>query len=450
MLPLIEKDILSVSQLNRHAKQLLETHLPMIWVSGELSNLAKPGSGHWYFSLKDERAQVRCAMFKNANQGLRQTPESGQQVLVRARVSLYEGRGDYQLIVEHIETAGAGALQKAYEILKLKLQQEGLFAESQKQEIPAFPSHIGLITSPTGAAVHDILSVLARRYPIVEVSVIPVSVQGSTAATEMIAALKKAQSYAKFDLLIIGRGGGSIEDLWAFNNEDLARAIAECKIPIISAVGHEVDVTICDWVADLRAATPSASAELATPDIEEWKQNIDLWQQQFIKQLRLLLHKKQQQLAYLQKRLRHPSEKIHYQRQQLAHISKSLHTATKIQITKKQQDLERQLYRLHRQHPKVLISPVYDKLNHISQRLQEAVKHRLNHHQQHLSNLAQILNAVSPLQVLNRGYSIVTRADKSVVKSSRAIQLGDTVFTRLGSGIFASQVSSIDHAQEDA
>lgn len=231
-----EKKIFSVSQLNRQAKQLLETHLPLIWVSGEISNLAKPSSGHWYFSLKDDRAQVRCAMFKNANQRLRWQPESGKQVLIRARVSLYEGRGEYQLIVEHMEDSGAGALQQAYEALKLKLQHEGLFDEHKKQELPLFPNHIGVITSATGAAIRDILSVLARRYPIAPVTIIPVAVQGETAAPEMIQALSKAQQFGQFDLLIIGRGGGSIEDLWAFNSEALARALDACPIPILSLI----------------------------------------------------------------------------------------------------------------------------------------------------------------------------------------------------------------------
>ncbi len=301
-----EKNILSVSQLNRRAKQLLETHIPLIWVSGELSNFAKPGSGHWYFSLKDERAQIRCAMFKQANSRLRWQPTAGMHVLVRARVSLYEGRGDYQLIVEHMEEAGAGALMQAFEDLKAKLQKEGLFDESQKQALPRFPQHIGIITSPTGAAVRDILAVIQRRYPIVNSTIIPVAVQGTGAAKGIVGAIKKAIEFAKFDALILTRGGGSIEDLWAFNDEALARAINACPIPIISAVGHEVDFTIADFVADIRAPTPSVGAEIITPDINEWLQTLDDVQRQLIRHQRRLIQQKLQQLAFLQRRLRHP------------------------------------------------------------------------------------------------------------------------------------------------
>lgn len=446
MIPTPEKTIFSVSQLNRQAKHLLETHLPMIWVSGELSNLAKPSSGHWYFSLKDERAQVRCAMFKNANQRLRQAPTSGQQVLIRARVSLYEGRGEYQLIAEHMEPAGAGALQQAYEALKLKLQQQGLFDPERKQALPAAPRQIGVITSPTGAAIHDILSVLARRYPLAHITVIPAAVQGESAPGEMIQALKKAQAFGQFELLIIGRGGGSIEDLWAFNDEALARAIAACPIPTISAVGHEVDFTICDFVADVRAATPSASAELATPDIAEWQQNLDLWQQQLHRRQQVLLHKKQQQLQHLQKRLRHPGESIKFQQQQLAHIHKALGAAIGHRLAQQQQALEQQRYRLQQQHPQRLLAQGHDRLGQLHTRLRQSMERTLQQGQQRLSTSAQLLHAVSPLQVLSRGYSIVTGQDQSVITHSQDIQAGDQLTTQLGSGTFTSQVLSVEHA----
>ncbi|MGH1487656.1 MAG: exodeoxyribonuclease VII large subunit [Cellvibrionaceae bacterium] len=435
-----EKTIFSVSQLNRRSKQLLETHLPLIWVSGELSNLAQPGSGHWYFSLKDDRAQVRCAMFKNANQRLRWNPASGQQVLVRARVSLYEGRGDYQLIVEHMEEAGAGALQQAYEALKLKLEQEGLFSEDRKQELPLFPAHIGIITSPTGAAIRDILSVMARRYPIAPITVIPVAVQGETAAAEMVTALNKAETFGEFDLLIIGRGGGSIEDLWAFNNEALARAIVDCPIPIVSAVGHEVDFTICDFVADVRAATPSASAEITTPDLEEWEQLLDSWQLQLSKQQQLIIEQKRQQLLHLRNRLRHPGERIKGQQLQLKQAQNTLIRTINYTLAMQKQALQQQQARCQQQHPQHNIKRLQEKLREYQRRGQQAANRLIKQKQQQFSTAAQLLNAVSPLQILGRGYGIVTRDDGSVVHSSDDIKTGDIVSTQLGQGRFNSTV----------
>ncbi|MGH1372466.1 MAG: exodeoxyribonuclease VII large subunit, partial [Cellvibrionaceae bacterium] len=334
-----EKQVFTVSQLNRRAKQLLETHLPLIWVSGEISNLAKPASGHWYFSLKDNQAQVRCAMFRNANQRLRWQPESGNQVLIRARVSLYEGRGEYQLIAEHMEAAGDGLLQQQYEALKAKLHSEGLFDEERKQPLPTFPQHIAVITSPTGAAVHDILSVIKRRYPIAPVTILPVSVQGSAAAGEMCNALRKAQDYNGFDVIIIGRGGGSIEDLWAFNDETLARAIAHCSIPVVSAVGHEVDFTIADFVADQRAPTPSVSAEIITPDLSEWLQTLDYYQDRLQTICQDIIYRYQQRLLFLRKRLRHPNEKIRAQKSQLAYIQQSLVRSLQQQLSTKKDQL---------------------------------------------------------------------------------------------------------------
>lgn len=440
-----EKKIFSVSQLNRQAKQLLETHLPLIWVSGEISNLAKPSSGHWYFSLKDDRAQVRCAMFKNANQRLRWQPESGKQVLIRARVSLYEGRGEYQLIVEHMEDSGAGALQQAYEALKLKLQHEGLFDENKKQELPLFPNHIGVITSATGAAIRDILSVLARRYPIAPVTIIPVAVQGETAAPEMIQALSKAQQFGQFDLLIIGRGGGSIEDLWAFNNEALARALDACPIPIISAVGHEVDFTICDFVADVRAPTPSASAEIATPDLEEWQQALDVWRLQLIKRQQSQLQQKQKQLVFLQKRLRHPGERIQHQQQSLKQYQKSLYRAMSVLLKNLEQSLSQHKQRCLQQHPQKQIAHYSERLNQLTQRYQKAIQTRLNFKQQQLSTKAQLLNAVNPLDILARGYSIAKKTDGDILRSSDQLDIGEEVHTRLAQGSFTSKVLKIDH-----
>jgi exodeoxyribonuclease VII large subunit len=406
-----EKNILSVSQLNRRAKQLLETHIPLIWVSGELSNFAKPGSGHWYFSLKDERAQIRCAMFKQANSRLRWQPTAGMHVLVRARVSLYEGRG--------------------------------LFDESQKQALPRFPQHIGIITSPTGAAVRDILAVIQRRYPIVKTTIIPVAVQGAGAAKDIVGGIKKAIEFAKFDVLILSRGGGSIEDLWAFNDEALARAINACPIPIISAVGHEVDFTIADFVADVRAPTPSVSAEIITPDINEWLQTLDDVQRQLIRHQRRLIQQKQQQLAFLQRRLRHPKEKIQYQQQRLSQIEHALFRNITNIIAGQKQNLQTTTKQLRRQHPSAKIQLLADKVKQLKLRSQRAMTQTLTARQQQLSSSAQLLNAVNPLTVLARGYSITSLANGTVITNCGQVSVGDELSIKLGEGNIISQVTKI-------
>ena len=391
-----EKIVLTVSQLNRRTKQLLETHLPLIWVSGELSNLAKPASGHWYFSLKDEQAQVRCAMFRNANQRLRWRPESGQQVLIRARVSLYEGRGEYQLIAEHMEAAGTGLLQQQYEALKTKLQAEGLFDASFKRELPPFPSTIGVITSPTGAAIHDIITVLERRYRAANVIVFPVSVQGETAAPEMIAALQKVELLNQCDVVIIGRGGGSLEDLWAFNNEALAHAIANCPVPIVSAVGHEVDVTIADFVADCRAPTPSASAEIVSPDINEWLQVLDGYHEQLLGKITSALSEKKQQLLSLKKQLRHPGERIRHQQEQLLLLKKALITSINTAVANQRNRFNQQQRILKHFPLQKHLKETQKTLEQLTQSLYQEAHNTLALKRQELESKMEVLNAISP------------------------------------------------------
>lgn len=439
-----DKTILSVSQLNRRAKQLLETHLPLIWVSGEISNLVKHSSGHWYFSLKDSHAQVRCAMFRNANQRIRCHVESGQQVVLRARVSLFESRGEYQLIAEHLDLAGAGLLQQQYEALKAKLQQEGLFEETRKQALPEFPQHIGVITSPTGAAIHDIISVLKRRYPIAPITLFPVSVQGEQAAPDMINALAKAQDFNQCDVLIIGRGGGSIEDLWAFNNETLARAIAACTIPIVSAVGHEVDFTITDFVADQRAPTPSASAEIITPDISEWLQLLDYYQERLAYLYRSSVQKKQQELQALRQRLRHPGERIQSQRQQLAYVKHALYQTIASRLEKEKHTFEQKQLRLQLCHPRDSIQQERVSLTLLSQRLRQATQVQLEKKQQHLAQQASLLSAISPLNVLARGYSISRQKNGELIKQSQQVSIGDEITTHLASGSIESVIKKVN------
>lgn len=443
MISTTEKNILSVSQLNRRAKQLLETHLPLIWVSGEISNLAMPASGHWYFSLKDQQAQVRCAMFRNANNRLKWTPESGQQVLLRARVSLYEGRGEYQLIVEHMDIAGAGVLQQQYEALKAKLEQEGLFDADRKQELPLFPKHIGLITSPTGAAVHDILSILERRYPIAPVTIFPTSVQGETAAQEMISALELAQQSDRCDVLIIGRGGGSIEDLWSFNDEGLVRAISACELPIISAVGHEVDFTLADFVADERAPTPSASAEIICPDISEWM----LWLDDCLERLEASIDstfiQKQRQLTALSQRIRHPGERIANQQQQLDHLRQMLVLATEQKTTKAEQTFQQLKLRLQQNHPEYQLSKYQQTLQNLQEKLHKTIEIFTANKQQQLQHNAKMLNAVSPLAILDRGYSLSSSTDGKLIKSCNDVDIDDQIITKTSHGSIISVVKNL-------
>jgi exodeoxyribonuclease VII large subunit len=439
-----EKTIFSVSQLNRRAKQLLETHLPLIWVSGEVSNLAKPSSGHWYFSLKDSQAQVRCAMFRNTNQRVRWPLDSGQQVLIRARVSLYEGRGEYQLIAEHMEPAGAGALQQQYEALKDKLAAEGLFDPEHKLPLPAFPKHIGVVTSPTGAAIHDILSVLKRRYPIASVTIFPVSVQGAQAAPEMIAAIHKVQKVNTCDVVIIGRGGGSIEDLWAFNDETLARTIAQCAIPIVSAVGHEVDFTIADFVADQRAPTPSVSAEMITPDISDWQQTLDHYLHRLLHHFQKLTQTQQQRLHFLRQRLRHPGERIRAQRQQLNLLKKSLSQTMQHTLHTSTAKLTQTQWRLSQSHPKKSITQHRNKIDLLSQKLHERIDENIKKKQQYFLQQINILHAMSPLAVLSRGYSITRQKNGDIIKSYKDVDIKDEVTTKLSDGYIISTIKTVN------
>lgn len=438
-----DRAILSVSQLNRRAKQLLETQLALVWVSGEISNLAKPTSGHWYFSLKDAKAQVRCAMFKNANQRLRWSPEFGQLVSIRARVSLYEGRGEYQLIVEHMELAGDGQLQQQYEQLKSQLHDEGLFAEDNKKALPLYPRHIGLITSPTGAAVHDILSVLQRRYPIASVTVFPASVQGAIAPQELIRALIQADS-TDCDLLILSRGGGSLEDLWAFNDEQLARTIYTISTPLISAVGHEVDFTIADFVADVRAPTPSVSAEIATPDIAELEQQIDHYSMRITRAYQQRLANDKDRLLSLQKRLRHPGQIVRQQQQSVLRYQQQLLSVMQSTLEQHSTRTNYLIQRLQYQHPARTLPEKHKKLDRLGETLQKTIIAHIEKKQQRFAKHAAMLNAMSPLAVLSRGYSITRNISQNcIIKKPDEAKVGEQLSTRLHGGHITSTVTEI-------
>ncbi len=435
-----QRQILSVSALNRQAKNLLEVSFPSIWVEGELSNLARPRSGHWYFTLKDAGAQVRCAMFRGNNSRVRFQPSEGQQVLIRARVSLYEGRGDYQLIAEHMEEAGAGALQRAFEELKARLAAEGLFAQENKRPLPNMPQHIAVVTSPTGAAIRDILTVFRRRFPALKITVVPTAVQGNEAAQQIVYALHQATNLPNVDAIIVGRGGGSIEDLWPFNEEAVARAIAQCPIPIVSGVGHEVDFTIADFVADHRAATPSAAAEILSPDQQELGNMVNGYRQMLVRHISQRLQREKQQLDHLRLRLRHPGDRLREQGQRLDDLELRLHQAIENKLHRAESRLGNARERLHQHTPLNTLQRMNTLQQQLDQRLKQAITARLQNLRNRLINQIAQLDAYSPLATLQRGYAIVQNDEGRVITSHDQAKPGDEVQTRLAQGRLTCRV----------
>lgn len=419
--------ILSVSEFVRSVKNVLESNFPSVRVSGEISNLAMPRSGHWYFTLKDDQGQVRCAMFRQSNQRLNFRPEEGSQVIIKARVSLYEARGDFQLIVDSMEDAGLGLLQKAYEELKIKLQSQGIFDQGHKKQLPEIPRCIGIISSATGAALQDILNVLARRFPAVRVIIYPSQVQGEQAPEQLIQALKDAQQQALCDVLIIGRGGGSIEDLWAFNNEQLALSIYHCSIPVISSVGHEIDFTICDFAADVRAATPSAAAELVSPDQDEWLNWLSGIENRLKQLINQQLLSQQQQLQWLQKRLKHPGQALEEIAQRIDELSMRMEQAFSLKIQLRQEKLLTLGAQLQQHSPVHSLEQKKEQLNYLQKRLQQNLQSYFEQQQKKLASLARELDAYSPLSILGRGYTLVKDEHNSLVKSARQLKIGEEI-----------------------
>jgi exodeoxyribonuclease VII large subunit len=436
-----ERQIFSISELNRRVRQLLEINIPMLWVEGEISNFACPASGHWYLSLKDKSAQVRCAMFRNANQRVKFKPRNGMQVLVRCKPGLYEDRGDYQLIIEHMEEAGFGALQRQFEQLKAKLSAEGLFDADNKRPIPTSISHIGVITSTTGAAVKDILSVLKRRFPAIKVSLFPTAVQGEEAPAQIVSALADANSHHGLDALIISRGGGSLEDLWAFNSEQVARAIAKSVLPIISAVGHEIDFTIADFVADLRAPTPSAAAEIISPDSQQIQTQLNRLQQSLTESLQRNLFGFKQQLNHLQKRLQHPGSRLQQQAQHLDHLDIRLRRAISTKLDgyrAKGNQLSDQLYRQNPQHQ---LEEKQLKLSVVVKQLVRAISQKQERLELKLAQSMHLLDTVSPLKTLGRGYAVIRDQQGEVISSVNAVATGDCLKGQLADGELLLEVS---------
>ncbi|MBE9608503.1 exodeoxyribonuclease VII large subunit [Chitinilyticum litopenaei] len=407
--------VVSVTELNKTVRQTLEASLPILWVAGEISNFKRYDSGHCYFSLKDAGAQVRCVMFRNRAALLDFRPLDGLQVEVRAVVSLYEARGDYQLTIEAMRPAGAGALFAAFEALKKKLDAEGLFDPARKRPLPAFAQRIGIVTSASGAALRDMLTTLRRRWPGIEVILYPSAVQGVQAPAELLAAVRAASTRNEVDVLIVGRGGGSLEDLWAFNDEMLARAIAAAPMPVISAVGHETDFTIADFVADVRAPTPTAAAELASPDRSSYLRRLDSLAQQLQRSMQRQLQQRMLAVDALARRLRHPGETLRMQCMQLQSLNMRMNRAIHGNVSSQQQGLAQLERRLTRQLPD--LTPVQHQLERLQGRLLQAGQRQFASQQQRLDYARIRLDTLNPRAVLARGYGYVTLADGQLASS---------------------------------
>jgi len=437
------RDVYSVTRLNREVRVVLERGLGVIWVEGELSNLSQPGSGHWYFTLKDRDAQLRCVMYRNRNALLGFTPRPGAQLLLRGRISVFEPRGEYQLIAEYLEEAGVGALQRQFERLKARLAAEGLFASERKRTLPRYPRRIGVITSPAGAALHDILKILARRFPPAAVLIYPAVVQGAAAAPALIGALETAAARAECDVLILARGGGSLEDLWAFNDERLARAIAASPLPVVCGVGHEIDFTIADFVADARAPTPSAAAELVVPDRAAFLQAVARTAQRLDFCMRRELQALGARLAGTRRRLElsHPGVRLLQQTQRLDELSLRLAAGARAALQRDRLRLAHGCERLMRCSPGQLLRAQSERHERLRARLEHGAKEQLARARHRLALAQRALDAVSPLATLARGYAIVTRADGALVTDANAVAPGEEIEAHLARGVLIARVA---------
>ena len=437
-----DRDIYSVSRLNREVRVLLERGFGSLWLEAEISNLARPSSGHWYFSLKDATAQVRCAMFRQRNMLCAFAARDGQNVLVRARIGLYEPRGEYQLIVDHMEDAGRGALKREFEELSARLAAEGLFAVQRKRALPGLPRRIGVITSPTGAAVRDILHVLARRFPAAAVLIYPVPVQGAHAAAEIIAALEVAAGRAECDVLILARGGGSLEDLWSFNDERLARAIVASPIPVITGIGHEIDFTIADFAADVRAPTPSAAAELVVPDAEEWLAAFGRVAERLRRCMRRRLGEHGKRLEWLTGRaaLVSPAARLSARGQRLDELEQCLVRALRRGLEVHRERLRWLTGRAALVSPTARLKQHVQLLENLDQRLRRACRQGVILRRERLAPLVRTLRAVSPLATLERGYAIVSLESGEILRAATAAPPGAIIEARLARGRIRAKV----------
>ncbi|HJL61142.1 MAG TPA: exodeoxyribonuclease VII large subunit [Pseudomonadales bacterium] len=454
------REILSVSDLTKAARRLLEGEFPTVFVEGEISNFSTPASGHWYLTLKDDKSQLRCAMFKNRNRLMRFVPRNGLQVIVRGRISLYEARGEFQMIAEFMEEAGDGALRRAFEKLKSQLQAEGLFDTKKKKNLPGLIQHLAIVTSPTGAAVRDVLHVLKRRFPAIRVSIIPVQVQGEESTQQIVEAIAFANRYEvqPFDTILLTRGGGSLEDLWSFNTEPVARAIFDSDLPVVAAVGHETDISIADFVADIMAPTPSAAAELISPDLQSWFANLSQIERTLTRLNQQVQLQLRERLKHLQRRMRHPGRRLQDMHQRLDDLEARLRNSyrhylgglefdslrLRLQVACKQTLNDHQAHlrllenklvspgiKIHQQ--ELVVQQLEQRFLHQSERIIANSTHRL-------TQTADRLDAISPLRTLDRGYAIVTKDDE-VVKAASALSAGDKVRTRLKQGEFTAEVT---------
>jgi len=436
--------VYTVSRLNREIRALLEQGFASLILTGEISNFIAPASGHWYFSLKDDKAQIKAAMWRGNNRNQSYRPINGAQVTVKARVSLYEPRGDYQLIVEHMEPAGEGQLKQEFDALKMRLAAEGLFSSAYKKPLPQNINRIGVITSPTGAAIKDILTVLKRRAPQLEVVIYPAMVQGKEAHGHLIKQIELANLRNEVDVIILGRGGGSLEDLWCFNHEQLARAIYQSALPIVSAVGHEIDTTISDYVADVRAATPSAAAELVSPNTQELDNRVNQLISRLANAFKHDIADKRALAIQLQHRLNlcHPRNQLNQKSQRLDELSIALQQAMRQRLYQQERVLANLTPRLMRQSPDKKLANANHQLAQLHARLHQAIQHQLQQANNSLALQASRLDSVSPLNVLARGYSITKTAQNKVVKSVEDVKMGDVLITELVDGQFISKVEA--------
>jgi len=464
-LPAPARDVYSVSRLNREVRVLLERGLGVLWVEGELSNFSQPASGHWYFSLKDRDAQLRCAMYRVKNSLVGFTPRAGMQVLVRGRISLYELRGEFQLIIEHLEEAGVGALRREFERLKSRLAAEGLFALERKRALPRFPRRIGVITSPAGAALRDILKILARRYPPAGVLIYPSAVQGAAAVPTLVGALATASARAECDVLLLARGGGSLEDLWAFNDERVARAIHACALPVVSGVGHEIDFTIADFVADARAPTPSAAAEMVVPDRHACLEALARTAQRMQAGMRRELRAVRARLETVGRRLgrEHPGTRLQQQMQRLDDLSQRLGGSTRGTLHREGQRLAELRARLQQHSPRHALGGwgarnqslqlrlaramnehrrrAAARAAQLQEHLERAASERLLRSEQRLALAQRALDAVSPLATVRRGFAIVKRSDGTVLTDAATVAIGEEIEASLARGSLTARVT---------
>lgn len=437
------RDIYTPSRLNREARAMLERGFAALWVEGEISNLSRPSSGHWYFSLKDSAAQLRCAMFRQRNMLIGFAPKDGMHVQIRGRVSLYEARGDYQFLVDHMEEAGEGALRRQFELLKSKLAAEGLFAVERKRPLPALPRRIGVITSPTGAAVRDVLHILQRRFCSIPVLIYPVPVQGAAAAPQIAAAIRFASARAECDVLVLARGGGSLEDLWAFNEEIVARAMSECRIPIVSGIGHEVDFTIADFVADVRAPTPSGAAELVAPDCNEWSRSLGQVARQLSAALQRQLTRRRERALWLARRLAqvHPGIELRQRAQRLDELEQRLVRSLRHALLKQRSTLAHEIARLRHASPRLRLANAGGRLQVGETNLARLIRKQLEIVRSRVSVASGRLNTVSPLATLQRGYAIVTDATGTVITDAQTVHPGDIIEAKLARGSVQARVA---------